>query len=492
MSGLQYEEEVKAPTLPQVSNSQTNTQTVGTAAAEEHRWQRYMQQWQQQQEQHMQMMQQQMSALTTLVTQGRPSTTAVSKAAATSAADTLPTPQSAVMQARRATARQVAYPPSTPSTPTSALPSRESEAELEASHAIAAPVKRGEGQRYSLREILQTIKGFVEPFYADSVKDKDTTVLDFVEKVESAMSDVVLDDQAYYRVAVVRMFLREGALRWMNQKLQDLATAGIHPVDWATDVRREFIEAHIGTDTVELWLAQLGTLRLGKGKTKTPIELNSQFDTIARHVYPTMSSGEKGVDLLLTTEYRNIIAASNKEMYATIVRTQPHSTLKEWKTAVANQWNAEAQIRAMMDNHIVPSQWRGGNWRGKGGRGGGARGSDSQPAVSAAAMDVSDGGGKEGEEYTDETEEGQQLTSVGQQLTAVGTSQRGGRGGRGGRGRCGGQAQQRIEYTEEQIKKLQEDKRCFRCGQTGHTARGCLNTRVDLSTPQQSKGKAGQ
>jgi hypothetical protein len=312
-------------------------------------------------------------------------------------------------------------------------------------------------------------------------------VLDFVEKVESAMSDVLDDEQAHYRLAVVRMFLREGALRWLNQKLQDLTDAGQQSVDWATDVRREFIEAHIGTDTVELWLAQLGTLRLGKGKTKTPIELHSQFDTIARHVYPTMSAGDKGVDLLLTTEYRNIIAASNKEMFATIVRTQPHSNLREWKTAVANQWNAEAQIRAMTDSHekAVSGQWKGGSWRGRSGRGGGAKGSDNQPSVSAAAMDVSDSAGKEGEEYTDETEEGQQLT-------AVGSSQRGGRGGRGGRGRGGGQVQQRIDYTEEQIKKLREDGRCFKCGQTGHTTRGCLNPRVDLSTPQQPKVKAGQ
>ena len=98
------------------------------------------------------------------------------------------------------------------------------------------------------------------------------------------------------------------------------------------------------------------------------------------------------MDLLLTTQYRDIIAASNREMFKRIVRTQPHANLKQWKTAVATQWNAEAQIRTMMADQekAAPSQWRGNsNWRGRGGRAG--TGSTAAQAASAAALDVDDG-----------------------------------------------------------------------------------------------------
>jgi hypothetical protein len=465
------EEETKVPALPLFSN----TQSVGATVTEQ-LLQRQMLQYQQQSERQMQLMQEQVAALTALVVQ-RMGMAEASKAAISTAADTLPTPTSAVKQAPRAAARRVRYPqsaasvPPTPRTPTSVL--GDGEGAPEAAPAAAAAQKAE--KKMSLKDILQTVKGFVEPFHADSVKDKDTTVVDFVEKVESAMSDVI-DDQPQYKLAVVRMFLREGALRWMNRRMQELNEAGCESIDWDRDVRRAFIEAHIGTDTVELWLAKLATLRLGKGNTKTPIELDSQFDTIARHVHPTQSAGDKGVDLLLSTQYRDIIAASNREMFKSIVRTQPHSNLKEWKTAVAMQWNAEAQIRAMTEQQerTAPSHWRGNSsWRGRGGRGGGPSSTTSQPA-SAAAMNVNDDtqSGQEGEAHTVEGESDEQLSAA--------DSSRGRRGGgRGGRG--GGGAGQFPRLSEERVKKLGEEGKCFRCGQVGHIARGCSNARVDLS-----------
>ena len=139
------------------------------------------------------------------------------------------------------------------------------------------------------------------------------------------MSEII-PDQPQMRITLVRLHCRDGAMRWMNDKIKELTKAGHHSIDWDRDVRRAFTEAHLGTDTVELWLAKLGTLRLGKGNTPTPIELESQFDNIARHVYPAHAAGEAGVDLLLTTQYGNIIAASNKEMFKNIVCTQPHAS----------------------------------------------------------------------------------------------------------------------------------------------------------------------
>jgi hypothetical protein len=473
------EEEKNEAVRPRLSSTQTSTQTVGATAAEQ-QLQRQLQQYQQQSERQMQLMQEQLAVLTTLVSQ-RVGTTEASKAAISTAADTLPTPTSAVKQAPRAAARRVTYPqaaasiPSTPRTPTSAL--GDDEEATEAATAMAAAQKAE--KKMTLKDILQTVKGFVDPFYADSEKDKGTTVVDFVEKVESAMIDVI-DDQPRYKLAVVRMFLREGALRWLNRRIKELEEAGYESIDWDKDVRKAFIEAHIGTDTVELWLAKLATLRLGKGSTRTPIELDNQFDTIARHVHPTQSAGDKGVDLLLSTQYRDIIAASNREMFKSIVRTQPHSNLKEWKTAVAMQWNAEAQIRAMTEQQetTAPGQWRGNSsGRGRGGRGGGTGSTPAQPATTAALkLNADDGPGQEGEEHTVDGESDEQLSAAGSSRGRRGGGRGGGRGGRGGGG-----AGQSPRLSEERVKKLAEEGKCFRCGQVGHIARGCSNARVDLS-----------
>ena len=397
------------------------------------------------------------------------------------AADTLPTPIATFRRARPNSRRLTFGLATQMESPTTPLTGLNAAAEDETSTGPAETTTSEEAKPATLQQALAMIKGLVAPFYADSVKDKDSTVVDFVEKVESAMSEII-PDQPQMRITLVRLHCRDGAMRWMNDKIKELTKAGHHSIDWDRDVRRAFIEAHLGTDTVELWLAKLGTLRLGKGNTPTPIELESQFDNIARHVYPAHAAGEAGVDLLLTTQYGNIIAASNKEMFKNIVRTQPHANLRQWKTAVAIQWNAEAQIRAMMaeQDRAANGPWRGGGWRGRGGRGGGASGPPAH-AVSAAAMDV----GEQGEEYTTEGVPDQQLAAVGSGSGGRGGGQGGGRGGgRGGRGgRGGGGAGQpaRYDYSPELIKKLTEEKKCFNCGQGGHTSRGCLNTRVDLS-----------
>ena len=54
-------------------------------------------------------------------------------------------------------------------------------------------------QPITLQQALTTMKTYVDPFYADSEKDKNTTVVDFVEKIESAMSDV-LGDETHLRL----------------------------------------------------------------------------------------------------------------------------------------------------------------------------------------------------------------------------------------------------------------------------------------------------
>jgi hypothetical protein len=456
----------------QPRGSNVDTQTGGSTTTEQ-QLQQQLQQYQQRQEEQMQLMQQQMGALTALVTQVMGSMTAVSKTtatakAATSVADSLPTPIPTFRRAPPNPRRLTFGLPAMAESPMTPITDRSTgRGGTDTADATGVPASLSTVPPVTLQQALTTMKTYVDPFYADSEKDKNSTVVDFVEKIESAMSDV-LGDETHLRLAVVRMHLKEGALRWLNRQIQELRDAGVQSADWDRDVRKAFIEAHIGTDTVELWQAKLGELRLGKGKTKTPIELDNQFDTIARHVQPTLTAAERSTDLLLTTAYRDIIAASNPEMFATIVKTQPHRTLREWKTAVATQWNADAQIRAMhRQQNAAVNQYRGGSGRGRGGKGG--SGGD-RPAASAAALDVA------GETGTDEGPGEESPRKEGQtdhQLTAAASannSQRGGQGGRGGRGR-GGARGRPVMSAEKQ--KLYDEQRCFRCHEEGHTVAGC-------------------
>ena len=477
-----------------VINTQSSTQSFVGSTDEQMRqqWQQW-QQYQMRQEQQMRFMQQQMDTLTKLVTQSKLGEIGGSSREATrTAADTLPMPPSALKAATRRTARRVTYPQpdttpfSTPHKPTSAATradegstetdeetdgerTTDSETETAAAAASAAgEKKKKKAVKLPLKDVLSMMRSAVEPFYADSSKDNGTTVLDFVENVETAMSDVI-SDQPEYKLVVVRRFLEEGALRWFNEKIKELQEASQEPISWEHDVRRDFIRAHTGIDTPELWLAKLGTLRLGKGKTKTPIELDSQFDSIARHIHPTATAGDKGVDFSLCTQYSSIIAASNKEMWKSILRSQPHASLKEWKKAVALQWNAETQIRARDDQDRLAysqTEWR----RGKGGRGGSTSGAFS-PLVGVKAMDADDGAGVEDE---DSTGEGQTDSATLNAAAGNRQAQRGGRGGRGGRGRGG--STQRTPWTEEK-KRLYDEQLCFNCKEGGHKASDCPKPR---------------
>ena len=152
-----------------------------------------------------------------------------------------------------------------------------------------------------LKDILQSVGRYVVPFYADSSKDsRDRTVLEFVENVESVMGNLLMDSNSPHRLMLVQLCLRDGALQWMNRKLQELTDAEKHwrdfnerPLSWDKELRGPFITAHLGTNTAELWLTRLRALKLNEGKTMTTMELDNQFDLIARHAFPTFVAGDE-------------------------------------------------------------------------------------------------------------------------------------------------------------------------------------------------------
>ena len=249
-------------------------------------------------------------------------------------------------------------------------------------------------------------------------------------------------------------------------------------------MRRPFIKAHVGTDTVELWLSRLELLRLGSEKTPTPIELDSQFDIIARHVHPTDSLTDRGTDLLLTTHYGRIVYLYNEHMYNNIMRSNKPKTLTEWKTRLSEQFTAEESIKAMRRSVGAHHAGRG-SVRGRGGvyHKGNDRGAvaDKTSFAKVAAMNETDGAGEEGQ--TAEQGEAGAGEAEEWQLKAASGSRGGRGGGRGGRGGGGGG---RLLLSPDEKQKRWNEGRCFSCGEVGHRI-------ADCPKPQpQGKGQAGK
>lgn len=347
------------------------------------------------------------------------------------------------------------------------------------------------------RKILQAAvamaKESLKPFHADTDLDKNTTVLDFVETAETAMEDGLVPPRL--RLAFLRRFLKEGALRWVNLRMiqwaEQVASIGgdvsKQPLTYGPALRAEFIQAHKGTDTLELWLAQLTALEVGRGKKcKDPVELESKFDSIARHIYPQHSVGsDDRADLLLVTKYKDIVLRSQPEMYKQIVlsrRSHEIMTLRDWKNDFAHVWTVHKELQAMQQPAGAHRQQGGHSQRGRGGgRVWNSSSSTSQGSgpvgrtQTVSAMEVEENGRAEGETANDETDE----EPPHQLSAAAGGGQRGGKAARGGRGRTAGPAQrqeqprqQRPPLTAEQRQRF-IDGLCINCGEEGHIALRC-------------------
>jgi hypothetical protein len=330
-----------------------------------------------------------------------------------------------------------------------------------------------------LKDILGIVPKYVEPFYADSTKDKGRTVVQFIDSIDMVMNTFFTDPNSPHHLTVVRLQLRDGALRWLQGKENALREAAARegrdltkrPLSWRDEVEEEFVRAHLGTDLPELWLAQLRALQLGRGKTKTPIELDSQFDMLARHVYPTHTTEELEGSMLLAETYGECVASGQPQLFERIMEIHTPSTLTEWKVALTKQWNAAERVKARKASQPTGSSGhRGsssGGWRGgRGGRGWHQQPNEGKPPVLNAVGARAEGNedrGASGEEYTVEGE------ADDQQLAAT-SSSRGSRGDRGGRRRGGGNSWASMSAERQ---RLYNEQRCYRCKQVGHTQVAC-------------------
>ena len=162
--------------------------------------------------------------------------------------------------------------------------------------------------RRDLKDMLAMMKGLVQPFYADMEKDKNTTVLDFVEKIETVM--------AHARPAAVP--LDDGALipsrgnERVGQRVSSPLACG-HANGHGTDVacqahrtatrHKEDAHAHRAGESVRLHRAP--------------------------HIYPASAIGDTRDHLMLATSWATIISLSQSEMHKHIVATLPPRSLAE-------------------------------------------------------------------------------------------------------------------------------------------------------------------
>jgi hypothetical protein len=331
-----------------------------------------------------------------------------------------------------------------------------------------------------MEQVRKSMLHSVKPFHGRTQQDT-YTVIDWVEKLDTEFS-IHMGERQTGRMDVVRSLLAGQALKWANRRVAEMNALG-EEAEWHA-IRADFIDAHLGSSTIETFKAELRALRLGTGENdcKSPSELNTQFDRLAELAYPmALGLADRRADAAMATvlgdEYRRIVADSAPYMWRNIERSATPTTLEEWKTALARHWSAERNIenmaRQLRPSHVQQPQRGGGTTRGGRGRLGGNSG-NTQPSLNAT-LDSS------------EREEGEPDT----RLTAASTtSQRGNRGGSesafGGRGRGG---YTRKEWSPEK-QKLWADDKCFYCKQKGHQRAQCPTEAA--SRQQQSNEQAGQ
>ena len=259
-----------------------------------------------------------------------------------------------------------------------------------------------------LERVRKSITHIVKPFHGQSDMDK-YTVLDWCEKIDTEFS-VMMGTRQDGRLGIVRSLLAGAALKWMNRKLLELNKKALQGelsevIEWET-MRKPFIDAHLGVNTIETFKSQLRALRLNSAKTPTPVELNQEFDHLAALAYPDSRSDMR--DTVLGDEYGRIIAFSDIVMFQQVTCNHNPTEVEQWKLHVSRRWAALRQVeavRAMVKGQAGSGQGGGGGWKGWQNK------AQSPASATAAAMAEVDGAGMEGEPHTEEGQAAEQLSA---------------------------------------------------------------------------------
>ena len=339
------------------------------------------------------------------------------------------------------------------------------EEDNEASDVEAADAEMPRRDR-RMEHVRKTMLQSVKPFYGRTKLDT-YTVIDWVEKVDTEFS-IHMGAREEGRMDVVRSLLAGQALKWANRRVKEVMDSG-QVAEWHA-IRIDFIDAHLGSSTMETFKAELRALRLGGEDCRNPSELNAQFDRLAELGWPL-----ERTSTTLGEEYGRIVAASNAFIYRNIQRSAVPVTLEEWKMALARHWNAERLIDNMTKQLRPLQEARGG------GRGRGQHSNQPSMPTTARVASLETANDTPDQDEDPPRKEGEQETANAMSGTQRG---RGGGMGRGGRGRGKAGGRPLLSYEERQ--KRWNEGRCFNCNEVGHRVGECSN---QTPSSQQAQGK---
>ena len=317
------------------------------------------------------------------------------------------------------------------------------------------------------RSCNAAVAKIMKPFYGQASRDADN-VIDWVENIDTQFS-IRLQDRQDGRLDLVRSMLAGTALKWMNREVAKM-NAQLQrgelsaPIEWDV-LRKPFIDAHLGVNTVETFKAQLRALHLGSKQTPSPVEFDKEFDHLAELAYPDRTG--EAMDQVLGDEYATIIRNSNRPLWRKLVERVDSNDLSEWRKRLAWMWSVQKTLD-LQDAQDARAAARSSTAKPQGQADGNRPAWFNRNRTTATVNALGSEGMLSGEGLPDRAEGETALDDV--QLVAANGGGEGRLRGRGGR--SGGGSGERKQWDAERTR-LYEEKKCFRCGETGHQVKQC-------------------
>jgi hypothetical protein len=211
----------------------------------------------------------------------------------------------------------------------------------------------------------------------------------------------------------------------------------------------EFIRG--GRESRALWMEKMQTLVYGKGKCKTLLELEKEFEQLRIKLYPT-SSADPAMNEVVGRLYGDAIRRGSIDLYTEILRClagNEQPALSEWKSAAAR--GEQILSLTAQNRRAAPAGGAQQGWR---------HGNRFAPLHRASVNEVSgdqaayEGEGERDEGETEDTEEGQRTAKLQQVQVRKGLSR--------------GPPPRPLLLTTDEYRKVLDKQLCFQCYKPGH------------------------
>jgi hypothetical protein len=290
-----------------------------------------------------------------------------------------------------------------------------------------------------------------ERFSGEKEKEREeveTWVDDVTSYLDSQFGQLTHRDRyAQHELQMAVSFTTGTARKWLD---------AFHETDvtrtWK-DIKGPFIEfIRGGRESRSLWMEKMQSLVYGRGKCRTLLELEKEFEQLRIKLYPT-SSADPAMNEVVGRLYGDAIRRGNTNLFTEILRIlagNDQPTLSEWKSAAAKGeqiLSLTAQSRKAAPDGRPQQGWRQGN---------------RFSSLQRVSVDETSGdyASQEGER---EREEGETEGAEGQVSARLQHVQ-----GRKGPPRHVRRGPPGPRLTDEEFSKVMEKQLCFQCYKKGH------------------------